>query len=465
MRLVLSAVLLHGFGPPYTLPVSLALYLYGAGAAVLVSFVAVAILAADRVGSRAVAYSRRPLPFLVPIANSPWPRRAGGALGFLGLVTIIVTGLLGAADPNRNPSEYVTWILFWVATLVGSGLVGNLYHLLNPFAAIYDAAAAFVRVRPRWRLPGTGAWPAVAMLFAFSCLELTSGMANRPYVVGGAALVYTVVTLAGMLLFGRDEWLGRCEVFSVLFAIIGQFGPLETEHDAAGRVSAVYLRPWGVGLLNTTAIGWDRTMFVVLMLSTLTFDALIATPTWQDFTIVLEPVWLPLGAFGYFLVRTAGMVLVTICFLLVLVTFIDLVMYFGVRRVDRAATLSTFAFTLVPIVLAYDAAHNYYYLTVQAQRLIPLLDDPLAKGWHLWPAVTSFTPNLALAQPAIVWYAQVVLIVLGAVVTVYLSYLRAGERFRRAQRVLISQYPMLLLIVVFTMASLWILAQPVTRQA
>ena len=42
-------------------------------------------------------------------------------------------------------------------------------------------------------------------------------MANRPWIVGAVALAYTAVTLAGMILFGRDAWLDHCEAFTVLF--------------------------------------------------------------------------------------------------------------------------------------------------------------------------------------------------------------------------------------------------------
>jgi len=49
------------------------------------------------------------------------------------------------------------------------------------------------------------------------------------------------------------------------------------------------------------------------------------------------------------------------------------------------------------------------------------------------------------------------------VIAVYLSHMRAGERFLTAQRALLSQYPMLLLMVMYTMTSLWILAQPITQ--
>lgn len=459
-----TAIQLHGFGQRYDLPISLALYLYAAAGVVVISFVLVVLFAGDQVGVKALEYRRWPVSWLTTAARSRWPRIAGGVVGVAGLAAMVIAGFFGSANPVLNPAEYITWIYFWAALLILSGLVGNLWYLVNPWAAVYDAANRVARLDAVWKLPRVGVWPAAAAYLSFACLELTTGMANRPWLVATFALVYSAVTLAGMLLFGRDEWLEHCEAFTVLFSVIARFGPLETERDEAGRMSQVYLRPWGVGLLKPSQTGWDRVVFVVLMLSTLAFDGILATPTWQDFTIALEPAWLPMGAFGSFFVRTLGLVLLSISFLLVFVAFMELVIYFGRRNVDLKATATAFALTLVPIALVYNAAHNYSYVVVQSQGLIPLLNDPLAKGWNLWPAVAAFKPSFALAQASTVWYAQVVLIVLGHVVAVYLAHLRAGERFRTAQRALLSQYPMLLLMVMYTMTSLWILAQPITRE-
>jgi hypothetical protein len=171
-----------------------------------------------------------------------------------------------------------------------------------------------------------------------------------------------------------------------------------------------------------------------------------------------------MGAFGFVFVRTLGLVLLTVTFWLVFVAFMEAVVFLGRRTVDMRATVTAFALTLVPIALVYNFAHNYSYVMVTSQYFIPLLNDPLAKGWHLLPAVAGYRPSFALAQASTVWYAQIVLIVVGHVIAVYLSHLRAGERFRTAQRALLSQYPMLLLMVLYTMTSLWILAQPITQE-
>ena len=457
-------IFLHGFGQRYDLPIGLALYLFAAGGVVLISFVLVVLFAGDQMGAKAIEYPRRPVTWLLPLARSPWPRIIGGAIGVFGLLTVVVAGLFGSRTAFYNPAEYIVWIYFWALTVILSGLVGNLWYLLNPWAAIYDAVVGLRPVKPRWKLPEVDVWPAVAAYFAFACLELTSGMASRPQIVAVAAIAYTVVTLAGMFLIGRDSWLTHCEAFTVLFDIIGRFGPVEAERDATGAITAVYVRPWGVGLLKPSPTGWDRVVFVILMLSTLAFDGILATPAWQDFTIALQPIWLPMGAFGFFFVRTLGLLLLTTAFLLVFVAFMEAVIYLGQRKLDLKATLTAFALTLVPIALVYNAAHNYSYAVVSSQYLIPLLNDPLGRGWHVLPAVANFKPSFALAQASIVWYAQIVLIVLGHVIAVYLSHLRAGERFRTAQRALLSQYPMLLLMVMYTMTSLWILAQPITRE-
>jgi hypothetical protein len=312
------------------------------------------------------------------------------------------------------------------------------------------------------KLPAIGIWPAVVLYFAFVCLELTSGMANRPWIVAIAAIVYTVLTLAGMVVYGRAEWLGRCEPFTVLFGVVQRFAPPEADRDQSGRVTMVYVRPWGAGLLKPYPAGWDRVVFVILMLSSLAFDGITATPAWQDFVVALEPIWLPMGAFGFFFARTLGLLLLTVTFLLVFVAVMQLVMFFGQRKVDVMTTVTAFALTLVPIALVYNAAHNYNYLVVTAQDIVPLLNDPFQKGWHLWPAVAGYQHSFALAQAATVWYAEIVLIVVGHVIAVFLSHLRAGERFRTPQRALMSQYPMLILMIAYTMVSLSILAAPTT---
>jgi hypothetical protein len=96
------------------------------------------------------------------------------------------------------------------------------------------------------------------LYFAFVCLELTSGYANRPWLVAWLALGYTVFTVVGMQRFGAASWLEHFEFFTVLFSILRRFAPIQVQQ---GRV---YLRPWGVGLLDPYPPGWDRVVLVMV---------------------------------------------------------------------------------------------------------------------------------------------------------------------------------------------------------
>jgi hypothetical protein len=459
------ALYLHAFGDRYDLPITLALYLYAAAGVVVVSFVLVAIFATEHIGEKAVRYPRLAAPWLLPIGRWPGLRAITGTIGVVTLVAIVVTGLFGTQNPAFNPSQYLTWIYFWAGLVFLSGLVGNLWTLLNPWTAIYDLITRGRRPEPRLRFPDSvGVWPGALVYLLFALFELASGVANRPWLVALLALLYSVYTLVGMFLFGRDRWLSSFEGFTILFSLIGRFGPVETERDENGHLTGVWLRPWGTGLLQRQRAGWDWVVFVILTLTTLAFDGLIATPAWRDFATQLQPWAQPLGPLATPVVRTFGMLLLGTAFLLIFVVFVRMMLFLGSHRGEELATVTAFALTLIPISLAYNAAHNYSYLTIQSQNILPLLADPLGRGWHLLPVSPTFQASHLIAGVAIVWYMQIILIVLGHIIAVYLAHLRASERFRSARHALLSQYPMLILMVMYTMTSLWILAQPITRE-
>src|SRR5215469_3078532 len=141
----MSHLYLHGFGVRYGLPVPLALYLYAAGAVVVVSFVLVVTFARGRVGERATDYPRWEARWLVALGNSPVVRFLAGLIGVVSLLVVIVTGFLGSQTATQNPEAYIVWVYFWATTVILTGLVGNFWTYLNPFTAIYRL---LVRVVP-----------------------------------------------------------------------------------------------------------------------------------------------------------------------------------------------------------------------------------------------------------------------------------------------------------------------------
>ena len=62
------------------------------------------------------------------------------------------------------------------------------------------------------------------------------------------------------------------------------------------------------------------------------------------------------------------------------------------------------------------------------------------------------------------WYVAVPAIVIAHVIAVCLAHLLALREFPGRRAALRSQYPMVALMIVYTMSSLWIIAQPIVTE-
>jgi hypothetical protein len=130
------------------------------------------------------------------------------------------------------------------------------------------------------------------------------------------------------------------------------------------------------------------------------------------------------------------------------------------RGVRFGGLAAAYAYSLVPIALAYQIAHYYTVLIFNGQIAIVQLSDPLGRGWDLF-GTAGYQVNNAVLGAAFVWYSQVALIVAGHVIAVYLAHVISLRQIEDRRRALKSQYPMLALMVLYTITSLWIISQPI----
>ena len=114
----------------------------------------------------------------------------------------------------------------------------------------------------------------------------------------------------------------------------------------------------------------------------------------------------------------------------------------------------------MPIALAYHFAHYLYLLLIQGQLIIPLLSDPFGYGWDLF-GTASYRVNLKLVGAEFYWLTALITIVVGHVIAVYIGHIYALGMYRSQKISVRSQYPMLVLMIGYTVTSIWILAQPV----
>ncbi len=71
--------------------------------------------------------------------------------------------------------------------------------------------------------------------------------------------------------------------------------------------------------------------------------------------------------------------------------------------------------------------------------------------------------DLSVVDAKTVWYLAVAAIVIGHVLAVYLAHVMATRVYGDLRAAVLSQVPMMVLMVLYTMSSLWLLSQPIVQ--
>jgi hypothetical protein len=475
----------HGFGPTYDIPIPLWLYLYGAAAAVVLAFVPLALYSRKTPDvDDAYEYPRFDLFGILWLRKLLTSRLLLGALRAFSVLlffVVVICGLVGLQS-GFNIAPTFVWITWWVGFSFFAALVGNLWPLVNPWSVLFDWAKGLVRrlgLRDGLELgehyPGElGVWPAVGLYLVFVWFENVFSGSYVPRNIAFFALGYSLITLYAMAFFGKTTWLRHGEAFSVFFGLLGRFAPTEVRVKTAdvcqncdlcepGRCVNCFacfrradpeerelnLRPFAVGLGLPEKALPGGAAFVILVLAGVTFDGLLETPLWLEIVRVT-----PVN-------QTMGVMLLPLLFYGIYLGFVELSRIFG-GGAGFGQFAAAYAFSLVPIAIAYQMAHYYTYLLIQGQMIFSLISDPLGWGWNLF-GTAGFDPRYGIVGASFVWYSQVALIVAGHVIAVYLAHSISLRLLRDPGRAFRSQLPMLVLMVLYTIMSLWILAQPIVK--
>ena len=337
-----------------------------------------------------------------------------------------------------------------------------------------------------------GVWPAVALFFVFAWLESAFSESAVPKSLSQLIIFYSVITWLGMFIFGKHQWLRHGEVFSVVFGFLARFSVTEVrvaepavcrdcysgdcpaedgscincyecaEYAEAPRFN---LRPPAVGLNNTGVVTPSVVAMVILLLASVTFDGLSATPEWltiQSFFIFSFPNLTYKFLNGAVIANTLGLIGVPLVFAGVYLFFSNwMFRAVGGKGPVVATLVAAFAFSLIPIALAYNYAHFLGLLLIQGQQIIPLISDPFGFEWNLL-GTGEYLIDIGIIGAKFLWIFSVVVIVVGHMVAVYLAHLRARVLYEDRTLVVRSQLPMLVLMVLYTTVSLWIVSRPIT---
>ncbi len=491
----------HGFGPRYDLPVPLYLYLSGAGFAVALSFVVMAMVV--KAGHHIFAYPVLQLlsinkPNGLLVCTGVWALRG---LSLSLFILTLVAGAFGDQEPVRNLAPTMVWIIFWVGLGIAVPLVGNIWEVINPWKIIFDLfdritqkiagiqLSLGIPYRKRYALV-----PGLIFLILFGWVEnvYTDSAVPRHIALFGTS--YAVSMLIGMVLFGKRTWLENGDVFTILFNRFAGFGLLELRNDdydvciqcelgckrenllcidcyACADLSnkiRLVARPWAVGLVRMGNHSNVGKIFVIVVLAIVSFDGFSETPVWASIINTSLP-WMattfPTFNDVYFLlmvISSIGLIATVLIFLGAYQLTMNLMSSATRGGASRDELARGLIITLLPIAIAYHLAHYLSLFAVQGQLLIPLLSDPLGQGMNLF-GTADYTVNIGVISSKFLWYFSVVVIVIGHVIAVYLAHVLSINIVHNRAQALKSQYPLIVLMIGYTVVSLWIIAQPITE--
>ena len=479
----------HGFGLRYDLPLPLSLWIIGAACAIVLSFVVISVAVRANASVRAPAQPNVLPPQIDSGVATPAILLAAQVFSVASLILIVAAGIFGDQTPTRNLAPTAIWIAWWVGFSYFSAFVGDVWTVVNPWATIFEWCE---RIASKWRASRrktvewperVGVWPGIVLFIAFAWLELIWEGRSIPSKLAWLAIAFSFVTWVGMSIFGRRAWLTHADPFALAFGVLSKFGPADigiergvvprkrmesTRGEALdargyrGAQRTLTLRPPGAGLIDNEDISASLSVFVIVMLSTVTFDGVMATPLWQRIESALYVALPVFGDSRLAIINTVGLLAFCLAFFGVYRFVVTLIAHASGNRMTPEAASRAFVLTLVPIAIAYLVAHYLSYFLIQGQLLIRLASDPFGFGWNIL-GTAHFRPDIGIVGARFVWYTSLIAIVLGHVAAVSLAHIVALRRFDDRHVAMRSQIPMLVLMIAYTMMSLWIIAQPIVE--
>jgi len=440
---VLTTLPAHGVGSRGDLPLPFTALVVAAGAALLISFVAIAFLWRE---PRLHESDGVLLPgWLAGILDSRWLRLVAQVFA-VALTLWTLLALVFGPDSARNLVPHVVYVWLWVGLAFASMVLGPVWRVINPLRLLHTGVLRIARVSPdlallpyRW-----GLWPAALGLGAFTWVELVAEENTSLGFLRVLIASFFAISLLGAAVFGRT-WFEHADPFEAWSRLLGLLAPLGRRDD--GR----WVLRTPLHGVNTLRGQRGLVATVAVMLGSTAYDGFSANLGWATF-VQSSP--LPSS-----LLRTTTLIgffgLVALTLWLASAVSVRLV---GQPLRQSVPFVSDMAPSLIPIAGGYVIAHYWSLWVYQGQEAWRLLSDPLGTGAD-WLGTADLVPAAALIEPTLVATIQAVSIVIGHLLGVLAAHERAITVLPHRAAV-IGQVPLMVVMILYTLGGLTILFTP-----
>ncbi|MFU1478171.1 hypothetical protein ACM25N_10895 [Roseovarius sp. C7] len=376
-------------------------------------------------------------------------RHGSSLISMAVLLALLAAGWAGSRDPLANPLPLTIWVIWWLGMVTWEGVFGGLWRRLNPWTG---AAWLLAQLGGRRRVPLSyprqlGHWPAVAGLLAFGAFLLADPAPADPARLAAIVGAYWAGTLVLVLLFGA-KWLVYAEFVTVLMRQYGGMAVLGRSNgrQGLGLPGWQWMRRGGVGLSGA--------IFALLLLGTGSFDGLNETFWWFG-VLGLNPLEFS-GRSAVIGSNLAGLIGANLLLVIAFVGALALGIRLAGGGVGLRRAVGVFAPSILPIALAYHIAHYLTSFLVDGQYVLARISAALG-GPHVH--VTAGFLNTP-GPVRVIWLSQAGVVVIGHVVAILMAHVMALRLMQGHRRAVVSQIPLALFMVGYTVFGLWLLASP-----
>ena len=449
--------------------------------------------------------------------SSPWVQTGFRLLMAAVFLLAIAAGLWGSDIPERNLATTLTWTIWWTGVIVVIYFVGTAWCAVCP----WDSISTWLVRRRFWRrgdettslglrVPRLlrSVWPAIVMFVALTWFELGWGITVNPYATAVLALLFIVLATFSQLLFERKAF---CRYFCSVGRTIGAYAelspvslrPLKTDVCASCETLECYhgsdeVEPCPTHLLMGTLhenryctscgactfscphdnvtwrwqprrvheVGEQRlnspeAWFILVLASLTLFHGLTMLNAWDELmrnlTALIDP-----GGGGFLWAFSAGMFLSMAAPIALYGLAVRSTQALLPEKRDFRRLFSFLALPLLPLAFSYHIAHNLTHLIRESHGFMQVLINPFGiDALPLSMAEMHSRHMNPLLPDDITFAVQAMLVVVGF----YWSLRILQRRIGLAAGMQVSWRhfsPLVVLIVLTSLLSLWLMMQPMT---
>ena len=347
----------------------------------------------------------------------------GKLFGIIILFLLVAPGIFGNESSKTSIAPLILWVFLWIGVPVLGLLFGDIYSKFNPLnlfslksdkpESVYFACILFIGLtwfELVWRKPGNPLNIAIVLITLFICVNLLRYFLKK-------SLIEVDPLLLLHYLYSKLKLFNSRPYFRSLLDNIGNLAKLR-----------------GIEY------------FVLLMIGTVTYDGLRETTFWYN-------------QFGS---RTDDMGFSTMMFLIMnlgTILFYRFACFFAIKvggsDLELNHVSNLFGHTMLPIAFAYHVTHYLTLLLFESQTFFYRFNDPIGIGMNVLN-VEEPTINYFI-EPLVIWVIQVVVTLLGHMLSVVLAHDLAVKLFGHQQSDK-TQYIFLFITVALTLQALFVLS-------